>query len=170
MGTFRSRLISHENIVFVFAACVVPIYSWSILIFFKELPYRLQALPAWDLVGIFAYSQIFALLESGMILLIPVLGAAILPARFLRDRFVAQGSVLVLLTLGWLIVGMLGLFSNFWWVSLYLISMGLSYILIYRYKRLEQFINSFTERLTVLLYVYIPVTLLSVIIVILRNI
>ncbi len=138
--------------------------------FFKELPSRLLSLPAWDLLGIFAYSQIFAFLESAGVLLIPLLGAAILPARFLRARFVAQGSGLALLTLGWLIVGRLGLFGNFWWIFLYLISMGLSWVLLYRYERFEQFIISFAERLTVLLYVYIPITLLSVIIVILRNI
>ncbi len=154
----------------MFAACVVPVYSWSILMFFKELPYRLHSLPAWDLVGVFAYVQIFALLESAIVLLIPVLLGVILPARFLRDRFVALGSVLALLTLSWLIVGRLGLFSNFLWVSLYLISMSMAYMLIYRYKYFEQFINSFTERLTILLYMYVSVTLLSIIIIILRNV
>jgi positive regulator of sigma E activity len=57
----------------------------------------------WDVVGILAYTQTVGLLESAMVLLVLILLGAILPARLFRDEFVAQGSMLVLLTLGWAI-------------------------------------------------------------------
>ena len=144
------------------------------------MPAWLFYVNSWDLIGMFAYTQIFALLEGAVILLILILLGAILPVRFFRDRFVAQGSMAVLLTSGWAIAAQ---FANqyqivvvwtpktfFLWSVLDLISVGVSWVLIHRYKRLEEAINSFIERLTVLLYVYIPITFLSVIIVTLRNI
>ena len=166
----------------MFASCVVPVYSWSILAFLEQMPGWLFYLNAWDVIGIFAYTQAFALLESAMVLFALVLLGAILPARFLRDRFVAQGSMLILLTSGWAIAAQYITIIPFTkyapWHSkrfllgavLYLASIGVSYVLIRRYRRLEESINSFIERLTVLLYVYVPITFLSIITVILRNI
>ena len=113
-----------------------------------------------------------------MVLLVLIFLGATLPARFLRDRFVAQGNMVMLLTSGWAIVVRYNmatilswtLATLFFWAALYLASIGVFYVLIHRYNRLEEAINSFAERLTVLLYVYIPITCLSVLIVILRNI
>ena len=141
------------------------------------MPGWLVYLNTWDLIGTFAYTQAFALLESATILLIVILLGAILPAPFLRDRFVAQGSMVVFLTLGWALAAQykiipLNLSSKRFFLGtiLYLVSIGVSYVLIRRYKRLGESISSFAERLIVLLYVYVPIAFLSVIIVILRNI
>jgi hypothetical protein len=140
--------------------------------FLRNLPHWLPFLNAWDLVGVFAYTLTFALLESAVTLFVSVLLGAVLPARFLRDRFAELGSVLVLFTLGWLVVDRLGIINsgNSLWLSVYLISIGMSYVLVYRYKRIKQLFNSLAERLSVLLYVYVPISFLSVIVVILRNI
>ncbi len=137
------------------------------------MPGWLVYLNAWDLIGTFAYTQAFALLESTTALLIAILLGAILPARFLRDRFVSQGSMAVLLTSGWLIAAQYEIIPfgppSKRFFLLHLASIGVSWMLIHRYKRLEESIDSFVERLTVLLYVYVPIGFLSVVIVILRN-
>jgi len=106
-------------------------------------------------------------------ILLPIFLGVILPVRFMRDKFVALGSMLVLLTLGWIIVVQLEsilISSCLLWVSLYLVSIGVSYVLIYRSKRIEEMINSLSERLTILLYAYVPITVLSGVVVILRNV
>lgn len=171
-----------QDIVLVFAACAVPVHSWSTFTFFNQMPGWLVYLNAWDLIGTFAYTQIFALLESVTILLVVILLGVILPARFLRDRFAAQGSTVVLLTFGWAIVAHSTQIVPFarsapwlskkllFMVGLYLASIGVPYVLIYRYRRLEEFIYSFLERLTVLLYMYVPIACLGTVVVILRNI
>ncbi len=159
----------------MFASCVFPVYTWSILMFLRELPAWLLYLSTWDIISVFAYAQTFALLESATILLGLVLWGAILPARLLRDKFVAQGSIGVFLTSGWAIATHIGIVSV--WPSegfflgavLCLASIGGFYVLIYRYRRVEEALNSLAERLLVLLYVYVPVSLLSVVIVIFRN-
>jgi hypothetical protein len=164
----------------VFAACVVPIYSWSIVAFLERMPGWLLFLNSWDLIGAFAYTQAFAFLESTIVLLILIVLSVILPARFFRHRFVAQGSMTMFLTLVWAIAlrnlkGKAGVVSwtlkaFFLWLVLYSTSIGASYMFIHRFKRLEESINAFIERLTVLLYVYVPITFLSLMIVILRNV
>lgn len=177
MAIFRNRFAPIQDIVLVFAACVFPIYGWSILWFFERLRGWLFFLSFWGVISIFAYTQVFALLESAVVLLVLVLLGAILPARLFRDKFAAQGSIAVLLTVGGGILIQTTKLIPLWpskrlflGAVVYLTSIGMSYVLIHRYKRLEEAIYSFIERLTVLLYVYIPITFLSVIIVILRNI
>jgi hypothetical protein len=166
----------------VFATCAVPIHSWSTLMFFNQMPGWLVYLNAWDLVGTFAYTQVFALLESVMGLLIVLLLGAILPGRVLRNKFAAQGSTLVSITLVFSIMAQYTQKFPFTrktpWNSgtfllgaaLYLASLGVSFALIHRYEWLEKFIKSFVERLTILLYVYIFTSFTSIIIVILRNV
>lgn len=148
------------------------------LAFFDELPAWLLSLNAWDIAGILAYTQLFALLESAAVLLFLVLLALLLPARFFRDRFVAHSTLLVFLASIWAIAAQsdstiiprFSLDTLFLWLGLYLAFAGISYLVIRRSGRLEKGLGAFAERLTVLLYVYLPVTLLSAIIVIIRNI
>lgn len=83
MAIFRNRFTSIEDIVLVFAACAVPL----------EFPG----------CGRYFCLHTDSRLESAMVLLVLILLGAILPARLSRDEFVAQGSILVLLTLGWAI-------------------------------------------------------------------
>lgn len=134
----------------------------------------------WDIIGIFSYVIMFAWIESVLVLIVLILLSAILPAGFLRERFVAQSSLAVFLTSGWAIAAhyKAGIGEILPWTLktfllgavLYLASIGVSYFLIRFFEPLEGSINSFVERLTVFLYVYLPMTLLAMVIIILRNI
>jgi hypothetical protein len=160
----------------VSASCVVPVYSWSVLILFRRMSTWLLALRSWDLIGISAYAQTFAFLESAVLLLALVLLSALLPARFFRHKFVAQGSIIALLASVYAVVLQYkpGIVSSpgalFFGVALYFVSNGVACILIHRYRRLEEIICALVERLMALLYIYIAVTFLSVIVVVFRNI
>jgi hypothetical protein len=159
----------------VFASCAFAVYTWSILMFLRELPAWLLYLSGWDIIGIFAYAQVFALLESATVLLGLLLLGAILPAQLLREKFVAQGSIAVFLTSGWAIASHIQVIpvwpseGFFLGAVSCLAPIGGVYVLIHRYERVEEALNSFAERLSVLLYVYVPVSFLSVVIIILRN-
>ena len=166
----------------MFAACAVPVHTWTTLLYFNQMPGWLVYLSTWDLIGTFAYVQMLALIESLTILLIMVLLAAILPARLFRKQFVAQGSVLAFLHLGWAIVIHLTgikpwLSGNPWQskkflvgITAYLALVIVSYVLVVRYKRVQELVASFAERLLVLLYVYLPMGLFGIAIVIARNV
>jgi hypothetical protein len=178
MAILRRRLPSRQQLLPVLAACAVPVYSWSIVAFFHKLPSWLLQLSLWDLVGAFAYTQVFALFEAALVLASVVGLCLIVPRRLLRDKFVAQGGTLVLLSSGWAVAVQLranqlrswGLRKFAVLALLYLLSIGVSYALIRRFGRLETAIGSLVDRLTVLLFLYGPLTAASLIVVFLRNV
>ena len=166
-----------QELILVFSACAFPIYVWSIINVLQEVPAWILRLTVWDLVGIIAYTQVIALIETALVFLVLVFLGVILPARLFRDRFVAQASMVVLLSSAWVIFSHYNNIVNpdrvrqlVFWVAVYLVLIGIFYVLIQRYKKLEEIIYSFANRLTVLSSVYIIVGFLSVIIVIVRNI
>jgi hypothetical protein len=167
-----------RDIILVFASCAFPIYSWSFLWFFQKMPSWLQFLNLWDNVSIVAYIQAFALLESLLVLLLLIVLGFLLPAPFFRDKFAAQGSVTVFVASCWAVVfqslrGEVRAWSlgeSLFWFALSLLTIGVSCVMIYRLECLERAVGAFAERLTVLLYLYVPLSLVGLIVVAARNI
>jgi hypothetical protein len=174
---FRKRFPSKRDIALVFVSCVFVVHSWSILALLIEMPALLLRLSVWELIGVIAYAQVLALLESMVVLLVLVLTAAILPSRFLKDRFAAQGSMLVLLTSTWAIayhfgydmVSKWGFSPTLMWSGLFLASAVVAYVLILHCRRLEGVVLSLADRLVVPSSMYVALGLLGVVVVILRN-
>jgi hypothetical protein len=177
-AALRSRIPRRSEITPVFAACVVPIFTWSIIWFFQELPAWLRYLTTWDILGILAYTQAFALFESASVLIIVTAIAAVLPEPLLRAHFLPQGSAIVLMTAFWAILFQL-IFDaviRSWspadfalWFGMALVSILLVSVLVHRSEAVENAMTALADRLTVFLYVYIPSGLSGLGIVILRN-
>ena len=172
----RNRFPTTRSMTLVFSACAFPVFVWSILRILEHVPGWLIQLNTWDLIGLISYTQAFALLETLSVFTLLVLLSAILPARFLRAKFEAQASMIILLSAVWAIF----LFYNTeviykpnriraLWLALYMASIGAVYLLIQRYDRLETRICSIVERLQVLSFAYIFIGFLSLIIIIVRN-
>jgi hypothetical protein len=138
----------------------------------------LMFLPLTDILSILAYAQAFALLESLLVLLLLVLLAAMLPARLLRDQFVAQGSVIVFMTTLWAAIfhrisAYLFAYAPgkvFLWIALALVALVIACVLVHRLQRVADMVRAFAERLIVLLYIYVPLGCLGLLIVAGRNI
>lgn len=178
MATFRRLFPSRRHLALAFAVCAFPVYTWSIYQFIEQVPGWLYYLSVWDVLNIFAYTQLFALAESALLLLGLTLIAALLPARLFRANFVAIGTALVVLTAGWAIAAQYndGILRTLpmrllaVWAVIYAVSILVFYALVQRYDRLSKALTGFAERLLVLLYVYVPVSLVSLGIVIMRNV
>jgi hypothetical protein len=177
LAIFRSRFASLHDIVLVFAACAFPVYSWSIWYSLERLPSWLFYLDAWEIVGIFAYIEAFALVESVAIVLVLLLLAVIVPARLFRDKFVALSSAMITLAAVWtiatqnlLVLRNIPQSAELILLGICLASFGLIYFAIYRHSQLQVLAKAFAERVSVLLYIYIPLSLISLLIVVLRNI
>jgi hypothetical protein len=164
-------------VVLLFAACVFPIHVWSIVALLRVVPAWLLRMSAWDLIGAIAYVQAFSLLESAIALLILVFLGVVLPSGVAKDRLVALGSMAVLLTSLWAVAAHLGVI-RLWengreflaWSMIYLASVGLFCVLVRRSSKLERLMNSVVERLIPLSVIYVCIDILSVAIVILRNV
>lgn len=162
----------------MFAVCVFPVYSWTNLWFLHKLPSWILFLTLSDILGVFAYVQAFALLESAAAFLFLVLIWIALPARVLGDSFVAQGSMLRLINVFWILVlHSVGGDIPAWdhakallLLVLYLTSIGTSLTLVRRSSRVVGLLELLDERLVVMLYVYVPLGVLGLILVVARNI
>ena len=177
MATYSRRLPKGDEMAPVFAACVVPIFSWSIVWFFQKMPGWLPYLSIAKVLSILAYVQAFAFFESGLLLFLLVLVAAILPARFFRGMFTAQGSMIAFALSFWAIVFQLvNTTTETWalgqlllWATLLPTSLMILYLLVRRSKPIAQTTAVVAERLTVFLYIYIPLGVLSIVVVVVRN-
>lgn len=179
MAAFRNRLPPRRDLVLVLATVLFPVFSWSLIWFFQKMPGWQPFLGTWDILGILAYALAFALLESLIVLGLLVALAAILPARALRSRFVALGSTLVLVIAFWTIFFQL-IFEPvilYWngaefalWFGLALVSIVLAVFMVHRSRRGQEIVSALAERLTVLIYLYVPLGLLGLVVVLARNI
>jgi hypothetical protein len=173
-----SRLPKRVEIAPVYAACVFPIFSWSIVWFFQKMPGWLPYLSLTKVLSILAYGQAFALFESALLLLLLILPATVLPARFFRDRFTAQASTIAFTLTFWAIVfQIINTTTEVWapgrlslWAVLLLASLVILCALVRRSGRLAQITTAVAERLTVFLYIYVPLGLLGLAVVVARNI
>jgi len=142
------------------------------------MPGWLPFLTIWDILSIFAYTQMYALLESLFVLLLLIILAVILPPRVFRDSFVAQGSMLLFITAFWVI-----LFQSIWfnvvewaaakllsWFALSLLTILISCFLVHRSKRLKRVLAALADRISVFLHLYVPLGTLGLVIVIARNV
>jgi hypothetical protein len=171
------RIPKLEQITPVYAVIVVMIYTWSLLQFFWRLPSFLYYSTLGEIAVIFSYMAVVDLLESVLVLLVPVLLAVILPQKWYYDQFVTKGTSLVLLSLGYfmlfyvdLIVGILSPWALLQKVLIIgLIILALTF-LIDRVGFLSRFVQEISNRAVVFLYVWIPVSLVSLLTVLIRNI
>jgi len=166
---FYRRIPSRRNIVDVYLACLFPIQVWSIYNSLREVPAWLRQMSLWDLIGVVSYPQMFVLFESVVIFLPLVFLSALLPAGWFRDKFVALATGIVYLSVVWFILAhILGQFLP--WIGLFLFSQILFFFLIHSSHKLQSIIVSWVNRVAVLSIVYLLIDLISVLIVVIRNV
>lgn len=179
LATFRERLPTRRELLLVFAACAFPVYTWTIVAFLQKLPSWLLFLGTWQLLGALAYTQLSAFVESVLLLLAAVGLALLLPRRLFSDKFVAQGGMVALVTGAWAIALQLNektvvrsftLTTILAWIALLLVPMALLYLLIHLSTRVQRVVESVVDCPVVLLYAYLPLTVVGIIIVAVRNV
>ncbi len=161
----------------LFTICLLPVQVWAVVILLRELPVLFLRLPIWDLVGVVAYIEAFALLETVIIWLILLFLAVTLPGRWLRDHIVFQGTLFVLLSSLWALA-LHFKFEAFWaislsfkmaWLVTYLVSIGLLSYYARLSQRLEQWVLIFVARLEPLAALYLFLAVSGAIVMVVRN-
>lgn len=177
VALLRNRLPTKHESFLVFTTAFVIIYSWSTLAFFNYLPGWMLFLDTWTIAGIFAYSQVFALFESLLALLFLVVVAAALPGRLFRERFVAQGAVIVFLAAAGAIILQVTREIPLWpsktlifGILAFLLMVGILSWFVGKYESIKAGIEKLIDRLVLLFYVYAPFVAISFVIIMLRNI
>lgn len=176
------KLPDRRQIFPVFSVIVFVVFSWAIYRMSWQMQSWLYSLGINQILVLAAYVLTDALFESLLVLGMVLLLALALPGRFFKDKFEAQGTAVVAvwsagavllqrhldklssLTLQQLIL--LPFLILAWTVIIILL---FSFILD-RIRVITRVINTVADRLTVFSYIYIPLSLLGLIMVMIRNI
>jgi hypothetical protein len=174
---FHRHTPKRQSVLSVFASLIFFINLWAIYNLLMVVPSWLKSMTVWDAVGALSYVLAFALLES-LVLLVPlVLLSYLLPARFFHDIFTAQGTMLAMVTVGFLVAA--HLYGDRWqiwtplyrhWRNLFLAALVISPFLVYFIKILERGLRGFADRVQVLALFYAALGVIALGIVLVRGI
>lgn len=92
----KKRLPKPQAILQVYAVIAVMFSAWTITAFLWKLPAWLLILNLGEILTVFSYGIVTNLLESLMVLGLLLIACALLPSRVLRDEFVVRGTILSL--------------------------------------------------------------------------
>ena len=168
--TLGGRLPGWAGIPPVYAVIVLILYTWTIMWFFWKIPSWLLFMNLGELLSAFSFAMLTNLLESLVVLILVLLPALVLPAGWFREAFTARGSVLAAASLGW----MMFVADKFQIKADYpsalingsplvlAVIFALS-VLVGMHPTLRKLIESVADRLTVFLFVSLPLSLLALI-------
>lgn len=174
----KSRLPNRDAIASVFAIIAFLVYGWTTVVFLWKLPSWLLFLTLDEILAVFAYSMVSALLESLTALAVLLFACLILPSHWMRDVFVARGTTAALFGLGSVMLYM------YWFAivgddllpALPLWSLGgllVTLLFAFLSPRLRVWACAaawLSDRLIIFLYLFLPLSLVSLLIVIYRNV
>ena len=175
--TIANKFPKIEQIAAVYAVIVMLVYPWTLTRYFWKMSSWVLYSSMGDLTIYFAYMMALNFLESLIILVAPLALSVILPRAWFYDRFVSRSVSLVLLGLGYLIFLNRNMYADdsFPWQLVRLMPFVLVAVLalVYLLDRVP-FIRRLWEELAnralVFLYISVPLSLISVLIVLVRNI
>lgn len=136
----------------------------------------------WQIAIIFAYVLAIALFESAIIFALIVLLSLVFPTRRFKDQFIAQSCIVVLLItvvalLAQQNINQVYRFSVRQLVVYPLVVLAALLLLLYlfsfifeRFVGLRRFLDRIADRMTIFSYIYIPLSLLGLVVVLLRNV
>jgi hypothetical protein len=186
LATFReklkAKLPSRREVLPVFSVILFFIFSWALYRMFYQVPSWLFFLNIWNILVLAAYVMAYALFESAVILGFIVLLSLILPKKFFKDNFTALGSLIVLtMSIGaYLIQRKIGILYRLELEQLIIypililaafVVLGVVFsFVLNRFNAAKRLVEAVADRMTIFAYIYIPLGLLSLVVVLARNI
>jgi hypothetical protein len=181
LSLIKGRFPTWRQVFPVFLTILFPVAFWSALNFSRELPSYLMRMRIWDIVGVFSYTQVFALLESILLVLVLILIAELLPYQLFLDHFTTQAALAGILGTFWVIplhyesqiLAAFPMLENSraaaaWFGILVVLVIALS-VLFRCYPRLERSFQTFIDKLTTVSLLYLIVGMSSLVVILIRN-
>jgi hypothetical protein len=182
LNALKARLPTYRQSLPVFSTIIFIEFTWSLYRLFNQLPSWLFYMNLGEVLVLVAYVLVYALAESLLILVFLLVIAFLLPEKVFRRYFIPQGTLIALVigaaaiyfqnnfslladldsARGWLAVGIA-------LAVLLLLLLG-SALIFNRFKLPGRLITRLGEQMTIFFYIYAPISLLSLTIVLFRNI
>ncbi len=163
----------------MYAVIVLMVYTWTIMWFFWKLPSWLFFMNAGEILITFLYSVATNFVESLLVLCAPVFLCLILPRKWFYDLFVSRGAALVIAGLGY----MMYLAFQFqgkndypsinlkaWSLALAFALLMLIVFLAGKINVSRKILEVVADRATIFLYLTIPVSIISVFVVLFHSV
>jgi hypothetical protein len=172
----KYRLPSLVQVYPVYAIIVILVYGWTIYWALWKLPSWLDFLTLGEIGAIFSYLLATNFIESLFVLFGVVLVCLILPQRWFREVFVSRGSIFA----ACILISIMVFEYHFDKPSdyLYKFPLYLPWILLLAVvltflagwiRIVRKSVEAFAENAVIFLFILIPISLLSLIMVIARN-
>jgi len=180
MNSILKRLPDWQSIIGVYATAVFVIYGWMLFRSFWKVPSWMFFLSLGEILSVYAYSFVVAFIESMVVLAVLILVGFVLPAGWWNDRFTSLGMIWLIVVEGSIMLRLYEIrapafWEEFvynqgaWWATTLALALVLS-LVVSRINWLRKGFELFAERLVVFLYFYMPITGISFLVVILRNV
>lgn len=172
---FTNRCPKLQEILLVYAVNVVILYTFSLWFSFQDFSRNwILFLDIGDVLGVFAYIVIGAFIESLLIIGVLIFVYFLFPPSIAQGRFVLYGTIMTITFLVVLILRF-GTFAsilsnNNMVLAFFTVGTLILSLVAERVKFVRSAIEAFADRCLIFLYVYLPLSLLAVIIVAIRNI
>lgn len=175
------RLPHINEMIAVFAVVSTMTYGWTLLAFLWKLPSWLKYLTYGEILTVYSYSLLTNFVESILCLAFILLWCVTLPPRFLRDAFTLRGTIFALCLLGTMIL-VLSFYSDDnpalmagppAWLVILLVSSLLMLLLDFLSRKMRPVASALlwlSDRLMIFLYINLPLSLIALVIVAIRNI
>ena len=178
---FDGRLPDRQSILGVFAVSVFLVYSWTLFTSFYKLPSWMFYLTIGQILSVYAYAFSVDLLESilalaGVLLLDLTLFLALRNMEEFQSRsiLVVLGALIssVLRFIHFPVYGDIEKFLSgelIWWAIALPLGLVVA-VVASKNKWVRKILDAVAERAVVFLYIYLPLSLVSLAVVIIRNI
>jgi hypothetical protein len=177
MSHFREKIPSWGQLAPVYSVIMAFVFTQTLIPFFWKVPSWLYYLSLGKIFVIYAYVVVVNFIESALILSGFVLLSFFLPKKLFYERFVSRASIFATLGLSFLIyfdkqMTRIDVFPRAMvnWIPLVLVGIIiLTYSLDY-FKPIRGLVENLADRATVFLYLVLPLSAISLMIVLIRNI
>jgi hypothetical protein len=174
---FINRLPKLQEIILVYAVNVVILYTFSLWFSFQDFSRNwILFLDIEDILGAFAYIIIGAFIESLLVIGLLISVYFLFPSSIAQGRFVLYGTIM---TITFLLVLMLRvgtypslrniLSNNNMLFAFFTAGTLILSLVAERVKFVRSAIETLADRCLIFLYIYLPLSLLAVVIVAVRN-
>ncbi len=174
----RKKLPAAGQIAQVFAVASLMIYGWTTYGFVLRVPSWLYYLNFREILSNYSYTTVFDLLETLLVLGGILVLNLLLPRKFFMDRFVAGGSLLTVLSLGYLMYIALNVGESKAFqfpielirpAPFVLLGLLLLALLLARVGLIRRVAEDFASRALIFLYILLPLTALGLIVFLVNN-
>lgn len=177
MDIFKRRLPRRDEVLYTFGAGAFFVHLWTFYNIFNEVPAWVIRMNLWEVISVVSYVLVFALIDSLMLIGGLILLAALLPSNWFKDHFIAQGSISAFLIASFAAFFHLwGDVLNIWsfkrllfWGGIVALTVTLVSFIVNQFPRISSAIQQVVERLAIVSAIYFIFDIISVIIVLTRN-